>query len=613
MAEGMDESIPSYVMEALLDSFSESDSDVGDISGDFSGNANDESQPDLLGSYSDVASDDDSTVETYDLGTVLSFIDDDDLPEYDFKKNETPHVNPAFLPVSPPGPTCATPPGRGTALDYFQLFYDDSFLGAIVDFTNRNAATRQLAGDKSYGQWADISVQELKAYYAVRLLIETNFKDRIHTAWEGHNDKTWLLAMPGISRVFTRSRYHQITKFLHYCDESDVPARDEPMHDKLYKVRFITDHLGKRFAEEFTPHQQVAVDECMIPFRGRLSFKQYHKDKPTKWGIKVWMLADSQTGYNYSFDVYTGKDADLDTMQNIGKVSGVVLKLAKSLFGKGYTIFFDRFYTSPNLLYWLRRVDLSGCGTAMTNRCGFPKQLKSTGRSQQGEYDWLQCQKTGILATRWCDKRDIYFLSNHVIAEVDNLVIKRHNKVGNSINVPCTPTVVEYNRYMGAVDFNDKMCRLDKTRRTYKWYVRIDRKCVAWALFNAFVIEEKFRAHGRKRDFRQFTVEVIHQLVGDSRFRCLKRGRPSTAVTLPSRITQSSHFPVKGEGVDHLCVVCAEKHHRYKRANPTSTYAENPNKKVKTSFKCDGCSSYLCLKKDSTCWQDWHTKLEYWH
>ena len=157
MTKGMDESIPSYVMEALLDSFSESDSDVGDISGDFSGNANDESLPDLLGSYSDVASDDDSTVETYDLGTVLSFIDDDDLPEYDFKKNETPHVNPAFLPVSPPGPTCATPPGRGTALDYLQLFYDDPFLGAIVDFTNRNGATRQLAGDKSYGQRADIS------------------------------------------------------------------------------------------------------------------------------------------------------------------------------------------------------------------------------------------------------------------------------------------------------------------------------------------------------------------------------------------------------------------------------------------------------------------------
>ena len=30
---------------------------------------------------------------------------------------------------------------------------------------------------------------------------------------------------------------------------------------------------------EFTPHQEVAADECMIPFHGRLSFKQYHMDQ----------------------------------------------------------------------------------------------------------------------------------------------------------------------------------------------------------------------------------------------------------------------------------------------------------------------------------------------
>ena len=97
------------------------------------------------------------------------------------------------------------------------------------------------------------------------LLIETNFKDRIHTAWDDHNEsKTWFLAMPGMLRVFTVSHYHQITKFLHYCDESDVPACDDTTHDRLCKVRFLTDHLGKRFAEEFTSHQQVAIDECLI-------------------------------------------------------------------------------------------------------------------------------------------------------------------------------------------------------------------------------------------------------------------------------------------------------------------------------------------------------------
>ena len=418
--------------------------------------------------------------------------------------------------------------------------------------------------------------------------------------------------MPGVSEVFPRERYKQITKYLHYCDESVVPPRDDPEYDRLYKVAFVVNHLKRRFAEEFTPHQEVAVDECMIPFRGRLSFKQYHRDKPIKWGMKVWMLADSKTGYNYSFDMYVGCDEDLDDLQRIGKVSGVVLKLAKGLYGQGYHLYFDRFYTSPNLLHWLRLVDLSGCGTVMTNRKGFPKHLKVTGKGTQGESEWMQCANTGILATRWCDKKPIYFLSNIHMAELDGLVIRRHNKKGEAIMVNCTPTVHQYNQYMGAVDYNDKMCRIDKSRRTYKWYVRIDRKCVAWALFNAFVIEGKFREHGRKRDFRDFTIEVIHQLVGENRFRSKKRGRSSTAVDPPARITDTTHMPVKGEGKDHVCVVCSEKHNRYKRIHPDTTYTNNPHKKVKTSFKCTGCNTYLCIKEDSSCWADWHSKVEYW-
>ena len=359
------------------------------------------------------------------------------------------------------------------------------------------------------------------------------------------------------------------------------------------------------------PHEQVAVDECMVPFCGRLSFKQYHKDKPTKWGIKVWMLADSHMGYNYAFDVYIGSDADLDALSNIGKVSGIVLKLVRRLYSSGRIVFMDRYYTSSNLLFWLRHMDLSGCGTVMTNRSGFPKNLKKPGRSVQGELDWMQCATTGILATHWCDKKNIYFLSNHLVAEMDGLTITRHTKKGDRIEVPCTPTVLQYNKYMGAVDLNDKMCRLDKSRRTYKWYVRLDRKCVAWALYNAYVIEAKFRAHGPRREFRHFTLEVVHQLIGENRFRS-RPGRSTDAVALPAHMTDTTHLPVKGVGKDHGCVVCAEKHRRHQMSHPTATYAQNPHKRVKTSMLCEGCNTYLCIKSDSTCWRDWHTKMQYW-
>ena len=51
----------------------------------------------------------------------------------------------------------------------------------------------------------------------------------------------------------------------------------------------------------------------MIPFKGRLSFKQYMKDKPTKWGIKVFTLSDATNGYIYRLQIYCGKSLDSDT------------------------------------------------------------------------------------------------------------------------------------------------------------------------------------------------------------------------------------------------------------------------------------------------------------
>src|SRR5699024_3413072 len=41
----------------------------------------------------------------------------------------------------------------------------------------------------------------------------------------------------------------------------------------------------------FSPGQEICVDESMIPFRGRLSFRQYLKGKLHKFGIKVFRLS----------------------------------------------------------------------------------------------------------------------------------------------------------------------------------------------------------------------------------------------------------------------------------------------------------------------------------
>ena len=36
------------------------------------------------------------------------------------------------------------------------------------------------------------------------------------------------------------------------------------------------------------PNEQISADKRMVRNKGRHSFRQYIKDKPAKWGMKVW-------------------------------------------------------------------------------------------------------------------------------------------------------------------------------------------------------------------------------------------------------------------------------------------------------------------------------------
>ena len=52
----------------------------------------------------------------------------------------------------------------------------------------------------------------------------------------------------------------------------------------------------------------MSIDECMIHWRGRLSFRQFIANKPIWFGIKVWVLADSESKYIYKQQLYIGRN-----------------------------------------------------------------------------------------------------------------------------------------------------------------------------------------------------------------------------------------------------------------------------------------------------------------
>lgn len=70
-----------------------------------------------------------------------------------------------------------------------------------------------------------------------------------------------------------------------------------------------------------------------------LSIKQYCKDKPTKWGIKTFLLTNSENGYLYSAEVYTGKASDSSEREELCGANGNIVRhsLTKYLSGSDNT------------------------------------------------------------------------------------------------------------------------------------------------------------------------------------------------------------------------------------------------------------------------------------
>ena len=70
----------------------------------------------------------------------------------------------------------------------------------------------------------------------------------------------------------------------------------------------------------------IAVDEIIIPFKGRSTIKQYNKNKPHKWGIKMFAPASSN-GLVHDFEIYVGKGTLPPSNHGLGISGDVVMRL----------------------------------------------------------------------------------------------------------------------------------------------------------------------------------------------------------------------------------------------------------------------------------------------
>lgn len=182
-----------------------------------------------------------------------------------------------YVPVPtglPPGPTTYAIARIQDPLSSFRLFLSDDMMKHIVEMTN-------LQGRRVIENWKDMDMQELLAY--VGLLV-------LSGVYQSNGGSTLRLWSEKTGRAIFRAtmshkRFGQINSALRFADRLSRPRRRE---GKLAPILHVWKMWSEMLPKFFNPSQAICVDEQLIPFRGRCSFKQYMPKKPAKYGLKVW-------------------------------------------------------------------------------------------------------------------------------------------------------------------------------------------------------------------------------------------------------------------------------------------------------------------------------------
>jgi hypothetical protein len=71
------------------------------------------------------------------------------------------------------------------------------------------------------------------------------------------------------------------------------------------------------------------------------------KEKPHKYGIKIYQLCEAKSGFVCNMKVYSGAH---QTDKEYNTSFGVVNRLCDPIKNRWYTVYMDRFFSSPKVL-----------------------------------------------------------------------------------------------------------------------------------------------------------------------------------------------------------------------------------------------------------------------
>ena len=366
--------------------------------------------------------------------------------------------------------------------------------------------------------------------------------------------------------------------------------------------------MSQKYLDAYSPSQNLSFDEATCPYKGRLRFKVYNPMKPAKFGIKIYEVNESDTGYLLRMNVYIGSTEEtpyhelVDLPDECSTTTKIVVgSLAYcGLLHKGHHVYLDNYYNSPELFNELTLLGTGACGTVRTNRKNMAQIMQQKIKLQPG--DCVYRQQDNLLTLKFHDKRDVNILSTvHKATMV--VFFNKTDKEGNNIKKP--EAIVDYVKHMNGVDVHDQIIKnYSCVRKSVKWWKKFFFHLFVGALCNAYILYQK--SVQKPVSHHQFRLEIVRRLMNEAQNNPGPSSSGRKISNPPERLNLNlGHFPVYMEAKEGAkrkhpsrdCVVC----------NAAYTKRDGYKRKQST-FQCKYCKVPLCVPG---CFETYHTKMDY--
>ncbi|KAE9545458.1 hypothetical protein AGLY_001001 [Aphis glycines] len=251
---------------------------------------------------------------------------------------------------------------------YFKRFFSDDIFDLIVQVSNNYSFQK-------FGKSVNISSAELADFHAVQLWMGVNKLPAYTNYWSN------LMGVPKVQEIMPLKKYQKILRSLHFQNNDEYDP-----DDRFYKIRPFLNKIRQNCLNQ-EEGNRYSIDEMMIPYKG--------------WNINGQVFDILPNGGESKFT-----DIKFTEYENkyFGLGGKVILALASTIPRKPLlVIYYDNFFTSPELIYHLRKkYGILSLGTVQQNRLTNSPLLDEKNFNKKGRGSYFAK----------CDRKKKSWLSN---------------------------------------------------------------------------------------------------------------------------------------------------------------------------------------------------------